>query len=153
MTRTRQEMAIDDLMSHLPHRFPFLFVDKVVDCHPGTDICGLKRVSRADCSFLRFPAGVRAFPQLLVVEALAQVSVILARETLGIPPTQKRLMFFAGIDAAQFHGGASPGDCLLLRSRVRRIRKNVGWFTGTAEVDGTRICEVQISAAWSDSAT
>ena len=84
---------------------------------------------------------------LLVIEALAQLSVILAFKTLGLQPTGNELMFFAGIDNAKFHDTARPGDQLLLRSEVSRIRKMVGWFHAQAKVKERLVVDLSMLAA------
>jgi 3-hydroxyacyl-[acyl-carrier-protein] dehydratase len=131
-------LDINSILHILPHRYPFLFVDRVIECVPGQHIVGLKNLSRADAR--------HAISHLIVIEALAQVSVILAFKTLALQPTGRELMFFAGIDQARF-GPAIAGDRLLLRSTVSRIRKMIGWFHAQAFVDDCLVVDVAMLAA------
>ena len=132
------ELDIDSILHILPHRYPFLFVDRVIECVPGQHIVGLKNLSRAD--------GMQEMSHLIVIEALAQVSVILAFKTLALKPTGTELMFFAGIDHARF-GPPIAGDRLLLRSTVSRIRKMIGWFHAQAFVGDCLVVDVAMLAA------
>jgi 3-hydroxyacyl-[acyl-carrier-protein] dehydratase len=126
------------LMRILPHRYPFLLVDRVTACEPGQYIVGLKNVTSSEFS---------GMPRLLVVEALAQLSVVLAYKTLGITPDGTELMFFAGIDDARFGATAYPGDRLDLRCSVSRIKRQVGRFMGEAWVEDRQVVAVSMLAA------
>lgn len=140
-------MDIHEIMRMIKHRYPFLLVDRVTDCIPGDHIAGYKNTTRAEPLFASRAPGPVAMPQLLIVEALAQISVILTYKTLRIEPTGKELMFFAGIDDARFGIAVQPGDRLDLRSEVVRIRKSLGWFRGRAEVGGRLVAEMSMLAA------
>jgi 3-hydroxyacyl-[acyl-carrier-protein] dehydratase len=140
-------IEINAIMELLPHRFPLLLVDRVLDCVPGNHICGVKNLTHCESFFVGSASRERAMPHLLVIEALAQVSVILAFKTLELKPTGDQLVFFAGIENADFRDFARPGEQLLLRSEVRRIRKLVGWFHARAKVDGRLIVDVSMLAA------
>lgn len=134
-------------MQLLPHRFPLLLVDRVIDCVPGKHISGVKNITNGDALFVSSIARERVMPHLLVIEALAQLSVILAFKTLELHPTGNELMFFAGIDNANFGKVALPGERLVLRSQLHRIRRLVGWFHAQAEVEGHFVIEVSMLAA------
>ena len=138
-------LAIDAVMSMIKHRYPLLLIDRVIDCVPGRYITGLKNVSRGETAFAR--RGSAQMPRLLLVEALAQISVILTFKTLQLQPTGSELMFFAGIDDARFYDSVAPGDVLDLRSEVVRLRKTMGWFTATAHVRGCCVASMSMLAA------
>jgi len=139
-------MDIQQIMAMLMHRFPLLLVDRVVDCVPGHHVVGLKAVSRNEPIFAA--NGMNAeMPTLLLIEALAQVSVILTFKTLQIEPTGRELMFFAGIDNGQFNGSVRPGDVLTLRSEVVRLRTKMGWFRATAYVGQDCVASMSMLAA------
>ena len=142
-------MEIQQIMGMLMHRYPFLLVDRVLNCVPGSFIRGYKNVCSNDSFFRRHADGSRAHavPQLLLIEALAQISVILTFKTLRIEPTGQEFMFFAGIDDARFNGSAKSGDRLDLRSEVVRLKKAMGWFRGTAKVNGEIVAEMSMLAA------
>lgn len=140
-------MDIQQIMRMIMHRYPFLLVDRVIDCVPGDHIAGYKNTARGEPMFEGRAPGAAVMPQLLVIEALAQISVILTYKTLRIEPTGQELMFFAGIDDARFGVVVRPGDRLDLRSDVIRIRKSLGWFKGRAEVGGRMVAEMSMLAA------
>lgn len=140
-------MEANEIMRILPHRYPFLLVDRVLECVPGRHITGVKSVTGCDACPGHGRGPVLPMSHLLVVEALAQVSVILACRTLALEPSGNELMFFAGIDSARFGHASRPGDRLLLHSEVNRIRKMVGWFRASASVDDKVVVEVSMLAA------
>ena len=137
---------IHQIMGMIMHRYPFLLVDRVIDCVPGHHIVGLKNVSRSE-TFACAGSSEPTLPRLLLIEALAQISVILTFKTLRIEPTGKELMFFAGIDDGHFDGEVQAGDVLHLRAEVVRLRKKLGWFKATAHVDGKCVAEMSMLAA------
>lgn len=139
-------LDIHEIMGMIMHRYPLLLVDRVIDCVPGDHIVGLKNVSRGE-GFFSVHSQQNAMPTLLLIEALAQISVILTFKTLQIEPTGKELMFFAGIDDGHFEGDVRPGDVLFLRSEVVRLRKKMGWFQATAHVDGRCVARMAMLAA------
>jgi 3-hydroxyacyl-[acyl-carrier-protein] dehydratase len=138
-------MDIHQIMGMIMHRYPLLLVDRVIDCVPDDHIVGLKNLSRNE-PFFRV-GSQPTMPTLLLVEALAQISVILTFKTLRIEPTGKELMFFAGIDDAHFEGDVKPGDVLRLRSDVVRLRKKLGWFKATAHVEDKCVATMAMLAA------
>jgi 3-hydroxyacyl-[acyl-carrier-protein] dehydratase len=143
-------MDIQGIMRILPHRYPLLFVDRVTECIPGKHIRGIKNVTRGE-PFLSGAGHERArsgMPHLLVVEALAQIAVVLTYRTLAREPVGNDLLFFAGIDTARFGVPVGCGDTLQLHAEIARLRKSAGWFAGRAEVDGRVACEVRMMAAW-----
>ena len=138
-------MDVQDVMRMLMHRYPFLLVDRVVECVPGRHIVGIKNIARNEP--LLDPSRRRELPRLLLIEALAQVSVILTYKTLKIEPTGQELMFFAGIDDANFRGDAVPGDQLSLRSDVHKLRKTMGWFRAQASIGDRQLASMSMLAA------
>ena len=139
-------MDTQQIMGMLKHRYPFLFVDRVIDCVPGHHIVGIKNISGARPWLGRGCAG-KALPALILIEALAQVSVILTFKTLRLEPSGQELMFFAGIDKGRFYGEVVPGDVLHLRVEVGRLRKSMGWFRATAYVEDRCVAEMAMLAA------
>ena len=139
-------MDIHQIMGMIMHRYPLLLVDRVIDCVPGHHIVGFKNVSRGE-TFSTAGSLRTSMPTLLLIEALAQISVILTFKTLQIEPTGQELMFFAGIDDGRFEGEVQPGDVLYLRSDVVRLRKKMGWFKATAQVEGKCVAEMAMLAA------
>ena len=138
-------LAIDEIMLMIKHRYPLLLIDRVIDCVPGSHIHGLKNVARTETRFAS--RGHAGMPRLLIVEALAQISVILTFKTLRLEPTGRELMFFAGIDDARFSGRVGAGEVLNLRSEVVRLRKTMGWFRASACVGQECVASMSMLAA------
>ena len=136
-------LSIHEVMSMIKHRYPLLLIDRIVDCVPGRSIHGLKNVSRGET----IAATKDGLPRLVLVEALAQVSVILTFKTLRLQPTGNELMFFAGIDDGHFEGSVRPGDVVSLYSEIVRLRKTMGWFRAAACVDGRTVARMSMLAA------
>ncbi|HVP87786.1 MAG TPA: 3-hydroxyacyl-ACP dehydratase FabZ, partial [Casimicrobiaceae bacterium] len=109
-------MEVNEIMRHLPHRPPFLFVDRVLECEPGKWIKALKNVSINEGFFQGHFPGYPVMPGVLIIEALAQVSAILAYITRGDTHDENELLFFAGIDKVRFKRPVFPGDQVLLES-------------------------------------
>ena len=137
-------LAIHEIMGMIKHRYPLLLIDRVLDCMPGKYIIGLKNVSRGD---VHRGGGSFSLPTLLLVEALAQVSVILTFKTLRLQPTGQELMFFAGIDDGRFTGSVCPGDIVILHSEVVRLRRTMGWFKARALVGEKCVATMSMLAA------
>jgi 3-hydroxyacyl-[acyl-carrier-protein] dehydratase len=141
------EMGICEIMQYLPHRYPFLLVDRVLECHPGERIKAVKNVSINEPFFEGHFPGYPVMPGVLIIEALAQVSVILVYRTLGKMPDGKSLIFFAGIDRARFKRQVLPGDQLTLESTEVRLVRGVGKFAVRATVGGALVAEARLLAA------
>jgi 3-hydroxyacyl-[acyl-carrier-protein] dehydratase len=144
------EMDIGEIMRHLPHRYPFLFVDRVLECIPGERIKAIKNVTANEPFFQGHFPGYPVMPGVLVIEALAQVSVILVYKTLSRMPDGKSHIFFAGIDDARFRRQVLPGDQLLLESTEKRLVRGVGKYVVRATVDGVLVAEAELLAALRD---
>jgi 3-hydroxyacyl-[acyl-carrier-protein] dehydratase len=140
------EMDIGEIMRYLPHRYPFLLVDRVLECVPGERIKAIKNVTVNEPFFQGHFPGYPVMPGVLVVEALAQVSVILVYKTLNLIADGKSLIFFAGIDDARFKRQVLPGDQLLLESTEVRLARGVGKFNVKATVGGVLVAEAQLLA-------
>lgn len=144
------EMDIGEIMRHLPHRYPVLLVDRVLECVPGERIKAVKNVTANEPFFQGHFPGYPVMPGVLVIEALAQVSVILVYKTLNRLPDGKSLIFFAGIDNARFKRQVLPGDQLLLESTEVRLVRGVGKFAVRASVDDALVAEAELLAALRD---
>ena len=145
-----QPLDICEILKHLPHRYPFLMVDRVVECIPGKSIKGLKNVTINEPFFQgHFPA-FPVMPGVMVIEALAQISRLLAFASGHAKPDGKSLIFFAGIDNARFKRQVIPGDQLILESEVIRIVRDVGKFRARATVGDEVACEAELLAAIRD---
>lgn len=140
-------MDIHEVLKYLPHRYPFLLIDRVLDCEPGERLTALKNVTMNEPFFPGHFPGHPVFPGVLILEALAQATAILAFRTTGETPEDNKLYLFAGVDNARFKRQVVPGDQLTLEVSVVRQRRGMWKFTGKATVDGELACEAELMAA------
>jgi 3-hydroxyacyl-[acyl-carrier-protein] dehydratase len=140
-------MDIHEIMRHLPHRYPFLLVDRVLECETGQRIKAIKNVSINESFFQGHFPGYPVMPGVLIIEAMAQVSAILAYMTRAERPDDKSLLFFAGIDDARFKRPVFPGDQLVLESTELNVVRSVFKFAAKASVGGELVAEAVLMAA------
>jgi 3-hydroxyacyl-[acyl-carrier-protein] dehydratase len=122
----------------LPHRYPFLLVDRVTEFEPYTRIVGIKNVSRNETYLWREPGSAPTMPFTILAEAIAQVGAIMI---LGKPENRDRLIFFMGIDKVRFRHPVRAGDQVEIVATVKRLRSRMGTLHGTARVNGRLCCE------------
>ncbi|MEQ1667720.1 MAG: 3-hydroxyacyl-ACP dehydratase FabZ, partial [Sulfuriferula sp.] len=111
-------MDINEIMAYLPHRYPFLLVDRVVYLEPGKEIVALKNVSMNEPFFQGHFPKHPVMPGVLILEALAQAAALLSFKTVGNPPDSDAVVYFAGIDGARFKKPVMPGDQLTLHVEI-----------------------------------
>ncbi len=140
-------MDIDEIMRYLPHRYPFILVDRITALEDGKSIRGIKNVTMNEPFFQGHFPGYPVMPAVLVIEALAQLASILAWKIAGRSPADGSLIFFAGIDNARFRRQVRPGDQLVLESEVQRLVRGIGKFAVRAKVDGEIVAEADLMAA------
>jgi 3-hydroxyacyl-[acyl-carrier-protein] dehydratase len=129
-------MDIREIRDYLMHRYPFLLVDRVLECRPGSDIVAIKNVTVNEPFFPgHFPARP-VMPGVLIIEALAQAAGILAFLTADRKPDPNGAFYFAGIDKARFRRPVVPGDQLVLEVSLTRHIRGVWKFSGVGRVDG-----------------
>ena len=139
------------IMQRLPHRYPFLLIDRIVRFVPGEEIVALKNVTMNEPFFQgHFPAKP-VMPGVLIIEALAQAGGILAAEIRG-PEKRGEIIYFMGMDAVRFRKPVVPGDQLMLEARVLKMRSRVAKMAGRALVDGQLVAEAELMASFGDSA-
>ena len=144
-------MDILEIMRHLPHRYPFLMVDRVLECDVASQrIKAVKNVSFNEPFFQGHFPGYPVLPGVLVIEAMAQVSAILAYKMRGECHDARSLLFFAGIDNARFKRPVFPGDQLVLESVELNVVRSVFKFAAKATVNGELVAEAQLMAAVRD---
>ena len=130
-------MDIHAILKHLPHRYPMLLVDRVIDVTPGRQIHALKNVSVNEPFFTGHFPHHPVMPGVLILEALAQAAAILSFKTLGNKPDDQSVYYFVGIDAARFKRPVLPGDQLHLHvSMDGPVRRGIWKFKAEAKVDG-----------------
>ncbi|HEY8568259.1 3-hydroxyacyl-ACP dehydratase FabZ [Microbulbifer sp.] len=140
-------MDVQEIRQYLPHRYPFLLVDRVVELEKGKSIKGYKNISINEEVFNGHFPEMPIFPGVMIVEALAQVSGILGFKTLGQKPEDGYLYLFAGIDNVRFKRQVIPGDRLQLESEVVSERRGIWKFAGRASVDGELAASADILCA------
>lgn len=126
---------IREVMRFLPHRYPFLLIDRVLECNPGESLTAIKNVTINEPFFQGHFPELPLMPGVLILEALAQASGVLAFNTPGHRPSDKSRYLFVGIDKARFKRLVEPGDQLLLHVQFLRQRSGFGLFNATAKVD------------------
>ena len=136
-------MLIEEIMSYLPHRYPFLLVDRVTECDLNTSIAGYKNISINENFFNGHFPGKAVMPGVLMIEAMAQLSGILILKSLDLNPSEENLFFLAGVDEARFKRVVVPGDRLDMHVEVIKVRKNLWKFKGTCSVDGELACAAE----------
>ncbi len=135
MTSTdKPYLDIYDILKRLPHRYPFLLVDRVLECTPGESIRAIKNVTVNEPFFTGHFPHRPVMPGVMILEALAQVGGILTFTTLGKVPNQNTRFYFAGIDGCRFRRPVEPGDQLILTARILRNLKGIWKLATTAYV-------------------
>ena len=144
------QMDIHEVLEYLPHRYPFLLVDRVLSCEPGKDIVALKNVTINEPFFNGHFPHYKVMPGVLIIEALAQAAAILSFKTSGTKPNDKSVYFFVGIDNARFKKKVTAGDQLLLKVALMRNSRGLWKFSAIAEVDGQVATEAEILCTMRD---
>jgi 3-hydroxyacyl-[acyl-carrier-protein] dehydratase len=139
-------MDILEIMQVLPHRYPLLLVDRILEMEPGKRIVGLKNVSINEPYFQGHFPGFPLMPGVYILEALAQVGGILMIKSLGLE-VGKYAVVFAGIDDARFKRPVYPGDQLILELEVITLKKSLSKMKGTAKVDNQVVAEAILYAS------
>ena len=130
-------LDIHEVMKHLPHRYPFLLIDRVLECNPGEGLIALKNVSINEPFFQGHFPQRPVFPGVLIMEALAQATGLLAfRSDEAIKGMRNPIYYFVGIDKARFKRVVEPGDQLRLEVHLKRAVRGIWMFTAEATVDG-----------------
>jgi len=132
-------MDIQAVMAQLPHRYPFLLVDKVTACVPGKSIEAIKNVTVNEPFFSGHFPHRPVMPGVMILEALAQAAGILAFKTAGVVPDESSRFYFVGIDRARFRKPVEPGDQLVLKATLERAIRGIWKFSTVAEVDGEEV--------------
>jgi len=141
-------LDINDIMKHLPHRYPFLLVDRVLEHEVHKKIVAIKNVTMNEPFFQGHFPGHPVMPGVLVVEAMAQVGGILAFESVS--DASRKLVYFMGIDKARFRKPVIPGDQLKFVLEVTKERRNIWAFKAEAFVDDALVAEADIMATLVD---
>jgi beta-hydroxyacyl-ACP dehydratase FabZ len=138
-------LELREIMERIPHRYPFLLIDRVIDLVPGQRIVAIKNVTINESFFVGHFPGAPVMPGVLIIEALAQAGAVLLLN--DIPDSGSKLVYFTGIDEARFRRPVVPGDQIRLTMEVLKLRSRTCKMRGTAEVDGELAAEAQIMSA------
>jgi 3-hydroxyacyl-[acyl-carrier-protein] dehydratase len=142
----KKTLDVEALLELMPHRYPFLLVDRVLDVVPGKSLVAVKNVTINEAHFQGHFPGHPVMPGVLILESLAQAGGVLACETVT---AEERLgiLYLAGIEESRFKQIVRPGDQLMLHVELTKRRRNLWWFVTRAEVDGKVVAEAQILMA------
>ena len=143
-------MDINGILKHLPHRYPFLLLDRVLTLEPGKSIHAYKNVSINEPFFTGHFPHYPVMPGVLIVEALAQAAGVLSFKTAGEMPTDDSLFFFVGIDDARFKKQVIPGDQLHLHVEILRQMRGIWKYKAEARVEGELVAEANLMCAKRD---
>lgn len=131
----------------IPHRYPFLLVDRVVAIEPGIRAVGIKNVTQNEPFFEGHFPDYPVMPGVLIVEAMAQVGAV---GVMALEEYRKKLALFAGIDGVRFRRQVIPGDTLAMEVEISRLKGKVGRGKGTATVESERVCEAELMFAFTE---
>lgn len=140
-------MDIQEILEHLPHRYPFLLVDRVLECEPGKRLVAVKNVSVNEPMFTGHFPERPIFPGVLIMEALAQATGILAFRSTGKKPDGTSLYYFAGIDKCRFKQPVVPGDQMILEVDVLKEKRGIWKFNAIAKVDDKVVASAELMCA------
>jgi 3-hydroxyacyl-[acyl-carrier-protein] dehydratase len=140
-------LEIEDIKKILPHRYPFLLVDRIVEFEEDKRIVGIKNVASDERYFIAGPGGIPVLPASILTEAMAQAGAVLI---LAKPENRARLIYFMGIDRVRYRRPVRAGDSVRLEGIVLRLRSKMGSLKGTAVVDDQVVCEGQMTFALGD---
>ena len=138
------ELNIEQIQALLPHRYPFLLVDRITECTPGQGARGIKCVTANEPFFQGHFPHYKVMPGVLIIEALAQVGAV---AILSVPENRGKLALFGGIKNARFKQQVRPGDVLELECELTAQRGPVGFGTAVAKVNGKTACKAELTFA------
>ena len=143
-------MDIHEILAHLPHRYPFLLVDRVLEIEPNKSIHAYKNVTINEPFFVGHFPHHPVMPGVLIMEALAQAAGILSFKTMGEKPSDDSVFYFVGIDEARFKKPVLPGDQLHLHVVIERQMRGIWKYKAEARVDGELAAEANLMCAKRD---
>tara|TARA_B110000967_G_C18630795_1_gene433538 strand:+ start:204 stop:662 length:459 start_codon:yes stop_codon:yes gene_type:complete len=137
----KTSMDIHEILDHLPHRYPFVLIDKVTSLDLGKEITAIKNVTINEPFFPGHFPYHPVMPGVLIIEAMAQAAAILSFRTMDTKPSEESVYYFAGIDNARFKKPVGPGDQIILHVKIDRILKGIWKYSGTAMVEDEIVAE------------
>jgi 3-hydroxyacyl-[acyl-carrier-protein] dehydratase len=137
-------MDINEILEHLPHRYPFVLVDRVISMELGKEIVAIKNVSINEPYFQGHFPNHPVMPGVLIVEAMAQAATILSFKTMNAKPSDDYVCYFAGIDKARFKKPVVPGDQIVMTVKIDRYTRGVWKYIGVAKVNDILVAEAEM---------
>jgi len=141
------EMYIEEIRQFLPHRYPFLLVDRVTECTPGETITAIKNISVNEPQFTGHFPNQAIMPGVLIIEALAQTTGLLGFRTMSEEPSDDILYMLVGVDNVRFKRQVVPGDQLVMKAKIERRSKVIWKFSCEATVDGELVTAANLLCA------
>ncbi len=142
--QTLDSVDIQKLLEYLPHRYPFLLVDKIIDCRGDESCIGIKNVTANEPQFMGHFPGQPIMPGVLLIEGMAQTAGALAVHASR--SRRPSVVYFMTIDKVKFRKPVVPGDRVEFHMTRLNRRRNMWWYRGEAKVDGKLVCEAELSA-------
>lgn len=143
-------LDIRAILEHLPHRYPFLLVDRVIEVEAGKRIVAMKNVTINEPFFVGHFPHLPVMPGVLQIEALAQAAGILSFQTMGKVSDDRSVYYFVGIDGARFKRPVVPGDQLRLEVEITRVARSIWKYAGRATVEGQIAAEAELMCTLRD---
>ena len=138
------QLDIHEILNHLPHRYPFVLIDRVTDLKLNEEITALKNVTINEPFFPGHFPYHPVMPGVLIVEAMAQAAAVLSFKTMNVLPSEDSVYYFAGIDNVRFKKPVSPGDQLILNVKIDRVLKGIWKYKAQAKVDNQIVAEAEM---------
>jgi 3-hydroxyacyl-[acyl-carrier-protein] dehydratase len=138
------QLDIHEILNHLPHRYPFVLIDRVIDLKLNEEITAIKNVTINEPFFPGHFPYHPVMPGVLIVEAMAQAAAVLSFKTMNVLPSEDSVYYFAGIDNVRFKKPVSPGDQLVLYVKIDRVLKGIWKYKAQAKVDDQIVAEAEM---------
>jgi len=143
----KRSLTAVEIRDLIPHRYPFLLVDRIEEVEPGVRAVGVKSVTQNEPFFQGHFPGYPVMPGVLIVEAMAQVGAV---GVMSVEAYRGKLALFAGIDGVRFRRQVVPGDVLTMEVEIERLKGKIGRGKGRATVSGERVCEADLMFAFAE---
>ena len=138
------QLDIHEILNHLPHRYPFVLIDRIIDLKLNEEITAIKNVTINEPFFPGHFPYHPVMPGVLIVEAMAQAAAVLSFKTMNVLPSEDSVYYFAGIDNVRFKKPVSPGDQLILNVKIDRVLKGIWKYKAQAKVDNQIVAEAEM---------